>query len=314
MGRSLTTNSMKEVDARSQLAASNKLELLCFSVGDSQSLYAINVFKVREVVKRDAYRIDRAVDSGNLIVGMIDHRIGLLPVINVASWLGEGRGSEDDKIIICEYNKSNIGLLANREAKIIRKDWSEIQVPPPSLLEVGKITNTTKVQDDEGNESVVYVLDVEQLLQEIAPRFSEMEESNVEHLTPHPVTNIKRILIAEDSHVARSQIKKQLGLLGIGDYLMFNNGREILEHLRSCKVDEIGLIITDLEMPEVSGFTVIKEVKADPKLAHLPIVVNSSMSEQNNEREALQLGAAGFIPKISPQQMANAIQEHAIKR
>ncbi len=310
-----TSSALKEVDARSQLAASNKLELLCFNVGDSHSLYAINVFKVREVVKRSSYYIDHVADTGSPVIeGMIDHRIGLLPVINLARWLGEGMGANDDKVIICEYNKSNVGLLANKEAKIIRKDWSEIHIPPPSLLEIGKITNTTKITNDDGSESVVYILDVEQLLQEIAPRFSEMEESNVEHLTPHPVNNLKRILIAEDSHVARSQIKKQLGLLGIADYLMFNNGREILEYISGADPESIGLIITDLEMPEVSGFTVIKEIKANPTFQHIPIVVNSSMSEKNNEREAMQLGASGFIPKISPQQMAAAIQEFAIKR
>lgn len=311
----MNQTALSNADARSQLTTSNRLELLCFNVGASESLYAINVFKVREVVRRESYAIDRAADSGHAnVVGMIDHRIGLLPIIDLAAWLGEGSGRQDDKIIICEYNKSNVGLLASREASIVRKGWDEIHVPPPSLLETGKISNTTRIPGPNNKDRVVYILDVEQLLQEIAPRFSNMDDVQVEHVISPGTATYRKILVAEDSRIARKQITRQFDLMGVEDYIVFQNGKEILEYLNSdINIDGIGMIITDLEMPEVSGFTVIKEVKANPKLKHIPVIVNSSMSEQNNEREARELGAAGFIPKISPQMMVGAIQNHALR-
>lgn len=290
-----TDNLATRVDGTTQLARSNEAQFLCFNIGESNVLYAINVFKVLEAVMKSKYLIERVVNSHPYVMGMINHRDGVIPVVNIARWLGEEDAGVDDKLIICEFNRIPVAFLSSREAIIERRNWTDVH-ESTHLKETGKVVGfIKKIQD--GTERLIYILDVEALLEEISPHYSKESQSLVD--ANIRITNNKKILVAEDSPTARNHIQKGLNSIGITNFSIFNNGQLLLDYIAQTDPASIGLIITDLEMPEISGFIVVKTIKEDPKTRHIPVLVHSSMSGENNIREATELGADGFIAKTN---------------
>jgi len=122
------------------------------------------------------------------------------------------------------------------------------------------------------------------------------------------------ILVTDDSSVARNQIKRAMEQIGI-DVTLANNGQEGLQQLKSW-ADEgmdvpqnIPLMISDIEMPEMDGYTLTKEVRKDPRIAGIKILLHSSMSGSFNESMVEKVGADQFIPKFSPDDLAKTVQE-----
>jgi len=181
---------------------------------------------------------------------------------------------------------------------------------PPTKKETGKIVGLIKRLKDEET-TLIYILDVEALLDEVFPANSKASQAAVN--VNFRITNNKYILIAEDSPVARKHIRGGLESVGISNFTIFNNGQELLDYLKNSDVTEIGLIITDLEMPETSGFIVTKTVKEDPLTNHIPVLVHSSMSGENNVREASELGADGFIAKTNIPEFVKQIDKFVLR-
>ena len=121
------------------------------------------------------------------------------------------------------------------------------------------------------------------------------------------------VLVAEDSRSALKALTNVLDRFGVR-YHTFDNGRKLLDHIHAHTLKGVGLIITDLEMPETSGFTVIRELKGNSATAKVPIVVNSSMTGNSNQEMAKQLNADGFIGKTNPREVAHYLQLFLGKR
>ena len=305
------------IDELTSLSKKNLLELLCFRLSKNGVIFAINVFKVRETVKFvDLTELPGVNDA---IEGLLILREEIIPVVDLKHWLygskdpiaikDEGIEPKDSErqIIVCEFNQTIIGIKIYRAEYIIRKNWNDIMVPiADSIGAKRKINNYTR--NDDGD--IVYIVDVEQMLSDIFPEIDRKIESQVQHIQSFEIDEDKIVLIAEDSKVALKSLVNVLDKLGVNSRA-FENGQLLLDYIdaRGDNLDDIGLIITDLEMPVASGFTVIKTLKENRKTDHIPIVVNSSMSGKSNQNMAKELNADGFMPKTKPEDIARFVRD-----
>ena len=304
---------MKEVDARTRLAGANRLELLLFHLGTDE-LYGINVFKVREVMKLPL--LTRMPEADRRIEGMTNLRGQTLPVISLRLALGMGDTESEGKVIIAEYNQSLQGLHVGGVDRIIRASWDQIK-PPPMLVRnntQGGVTAITILEDGR----MVLILDVEKILADICPRSDDEVYAGV---ASEPKIKGKQILFADDSLVARKQISKTLDRLGIS-YLQATTGKEAWDRLLAlaeeagaagkCVKDQIQLILTDIEMPEMDGFTLVKQVRLDSRFEGIPIIMHSSLTGMCNMGKGKSVGATDYVTKFDPKILAEKILQYCV--
>ena len=294
---------LDNVDAATNLAKNNELQLLVFRVSDSEgsAYYAINVFKTREVVESKNHFLTQIPSSHPLLEGTIILRGLQIPILDLPAWLGNPLSKTDlqkSNILICDFNGIIIGLRIMSAFRVIKKNWNEMHAPDSyRLKEDGVVINDTRLEDG----SLCLILDYEKLLSDVIPQAMvdvELDSLELDKSTIPSKLQNGTVLIAEDSKTAQRaliNIFKNANL----KMQMFDNGKKLVEHIAFLgeNASEIPAIITDIEMPEMSGFTVIKTLKANPLSKDIPIIVNSSMTGENNKREAESLGADGFIDK-----------------
>jgi len=294
---------LDNVDAATNLAKNNELQLLVFRVSESEesAFYAINVFKTREVVESKNHFLTQIPSSDPLLEGTIMLRNLQIPILNLPAWLGVSLSKEDmqkSNILICDFNGVIIGLRIMSAFRVIKKNWNEMHAPDGyRLKEDGLVMNDTRLEDG----SLCLILDYEKFLSDVIPQaMVNVDEDTLnlkEIVIPAKLQN-GTVLVAEDSKTAQRaliQIFKHANI----DMKIFDNGKKLIEYINELgdKIANIPAIITDIEMPEMSGFTVIQTLKANPIVKHIPIIVNSSMTGNNNKREAEVLGAEGFVDK-----------------
>lgn len=293
---------LEHVDASTNLAKNNEVQLLIFKidVAETSPYYAINVFKTREVVEAKHHHLTILPSSHPLLEGTIVLRGLQIPILNLPKWLGAELDLEHKKasnLLICDFNGIIIGIRIMFAHRVIKKNWSEMHAPDSYRLgEDGLVINDTRLDDG----SLCLVLDYEKLLADVVPQaMVNIHESpeNIQNLViPNKLKN-GAVLIAEDSKTAQRHLQQIFTNAGLS-YLIFNNGKELIDYVFAHpNPSSIPAIITDIEMPEMSGFTVVKRLKSNMATKSIPIIVNSSMTGENNKREAAGLGANGFINK-----------------
>jgi len=294
---------LDNVDAATNLAKNNELQLLVFRVSESEesAYYAINVFKTREVVESKNHYMTQIPSAHPLLIGTILLRNLQIPILNLPSWLGIELSKDEiqrSNILICDFNGVIIGLRIMSAFRVMKKNWNEMHAPDAyRLKDDGLVMNDTRLEDG----SLCLVLDYEKFLSDVIPQaMVNIEENslNLQNINiPQKLKN-GTVLIAEDSKTAQralTQIFKHANI----DMLIFDNGKKLVDYIENLgdNTKNIPAIVTDIEMPEMSGFTVIQILKANPLTKDIPIIVNSSMTGDNNKREAEVLGANGFIDK-----------------
>jgi two-component system chemotaxis response regulator CheV len=294
---------LDNVDASTNLAKNNELQLLVFRVSESHesAYYAINVFKTREVVETRNHYLTQIPSTHPLLEGTIILRGLQIPILNLPEWLGIHLTKEEmakSNILVCDFNGVTIGLRIMSAYRVIKKNWNEMHAPDGyRLKEDGLVMNDTRLDDG----SLCLILDYEKLLADVIPQAMVDVLGDVEDIKgvtfPDKLKN-GTVLIAEDSKTAQRALTQIFSHANI-DMKLFDNGKKLVDYIVSLgeRASEIPAIITDIEMPEMSGFTVIQILKANPLVKKVPIIVNSSMTGENNKREAENLGANGFIDK-----------------
>ncbi len=294
---------LDNVDAATNLAKNNELQLLVFRVSESSSssYYAINVFKTREVVESKNHYLTQIPSSHPLLEGTIILRGLQIPILNLPAWLSKPITREDmekSNILICDFNGIIIGLRIMSAYRVIKKNWNEMHAPDSyRLKDDGVVMNDTRLEDG----SLCLILDYEKFLSEVIPQAMvdvAQDTMDLDKTTiPEKLKN-GIVLIAEDSKTAQRALIQIFRNANI-KMQMFENGKKLVDHVLSLGEDakEIPVIITDIEMPEMSGFTVIKTLRSQGFAKDVPIIVNSSMTGHNNKREAETLGANGFVDK-----------------
>jgi two-component system chemotaxis response regulator CheV len=301
---------LDSVNQRTQLVGQNRLELLLFKLRGRQR-FGINVFKVREVLQCPP--LTSMHKSNAYIRGVAHIRGQTISVIDLSMAVG-GRPIENVKdsfIIIAEYNRSVQGFLVGGVERIVNMNWEKIMPPPSGAGRYSYLTAVTEIENE-----LVEILDVEKILNEICPVNTEVSADLAADSAIQKDLGERIVFIADDSAVARNQVKRALEPLGVQTELA-KNGKEALVRLKEiaeldCKNDiteRVGLLISDVEMPEMDGYTLTAEIKADPKLAPLHVILHTSLSGVFNQAMIEKVGADDFIAKFNPDELATAVKK-----
>lgn len=298
---------LDSVNQRTQLVGQNRLELLLFRLNGRQR-FGINVFKVREVLQCPP--LTSMPKLNPLVRGVAHIRGQTISVIDL-SMATKGRRIEDLSnafIVIAEYNRSVQGFLVGAVERIINTNWDAIMPPPQGTGRASYLTAVTEVENE-----LIEILDVEKILNEISPLNAEVSTEVAEGLTTEGQEN-KIIFIADDSTVARNQVKKALTSLGL-EIELAKNGLEALKRLKEIAEEygditkRVGVLVSDIEMPEMDGYTLTAEIKNTPELQKLHVVLHTSLSGVFNQAMVQKVGADDFIAKFHPDELATAVQK-----
>lgn len=289
------------VDQRTQLVGYNRLELLLFRLGSKQR-FGINVFKVREVIRCPV--LTRLPGAQPVVRGIANIRGRTVSVVDLAVAVAKPplKDISTCYIIITEYNRVTQGFLVSGVDRIVNMDWAQIHPPPRGSGKLSYLTAVTEVDKE-----LVEIIDVEKVLAEITKPTEEISRALVEEgASLHKITN--KILVVDDSSVARNQIQRTLDQVGITS-VMANNGREGLNLLQdfAANGEHLVMVISDIEMPEMDGYTLTTEIRRDPALKDLYILLHTSLSGVFNQSMVKKVGANHFIAKFSPDELAKAV-------
>ena len=306
---------LRNIDARTRLAGTNKLEILLFTLGEDprtgrRETFGINVFKVREVMRTPP--ITAAPEMPSSVEGMVSLRGVLVPVVDLAKYAGMGTETPRDIMIVTEYNGHTQGFLVEAVDTILRLDWSQMRVPPDMLTANlgGLVTAVTELPGPK----LVMLLDVEKVLSETTRYDDEFLFKGIDPIVAdEPLT----VYYADDSSVARKQIERTLDALGVR-YVGSVNGRQAwteLEKLASYAAssgrkvkDIVALVLTDVEMPEMDGYILTKKIKTDPRFDGVPVIMHSSLSGMSNQQLGRSVGVDEYVAKFEPQRLAEVLR------
>ncbi len=304
----------KDVDARARLAGTNKLEILLFTLdaaaADSRrGTFGINVFKVREVIRIPP--ITRAPEMPEAVEGMVSLRGVLVPVIDLAKYIGIESAGTRGVMVVTEYNGQIMGFLVGAVDTILRLDWSAMRVPPEIINGRlgGLVTAVTELTDGR----LVMMLDVEAILDKtLGGAGDEHAYANIEASVPPG----RMVLFADDSAVARKQIVRTLDALHVKHVGVINGRQAWLKLAEIAAVAEsagnpvknyVQLVLTDVEMPEMDGYMLTRQIKADPRFAGIPVVMHSSLSGASNRELGMSVGIDEYVPKFEPAKLAQML-------
>lgn len=268
--------------------------------------FGINVFKVREVLQCPPLTVMPKLNS--CIRGVAHIRGQTISVIDLSMAMGKRPIEDLTKcfIIISEYNRSIQGFLVHSVERIINMNWESILPPPKGAGRINYMTAVTEVDGE-----LVEILDVERILNEISPVSTEVSKELVEASVEHPTLG-RPVLVADDSSVARKQVQRALEAIGV-QCVLAKDGREALNMLLEMSKngpikDQIALVISDIEMPEMDGYTFTAEIRNNPNLKDLHVILHTSLSGVFNQAMVQKVGANNFIAKFQPDELAKAVQ------
>ena len=295
----------------------NALKLIVFRINAEQPYYGINVFKTFEIQRAKHYRISEIPRANEFIEGIVYIRNQPVPLVNLPRWLRTDLSEQEERnssIIFCNFNNIQIALRVGGIHQIITRDWEDVlPLQFQEYMPVDRNLNYTLLDD---GSSVCLILDVEYLLTEVLPHeFSEIQKdvqnlSLIDFEIPESLKN-GTILVAEDSRSAQMYLKNFFEKFNLS-FKIFENGGPLLDYVEEMSdLSKIPLIITDIEMPIVSGHEVIRRLKSDARTKHIPILVFSSMTNDQSQKAVKELGADGFVGKLSVEQMVKQLSATA---
>jgi len=302
---------LDSVNQRTQLVGQNRLELLLFNLGGHQ-LYGINVFKVKEVLQCPP--LSEIPKRNPVIRGVAHIRGGTIPIMDMRQATGSSplKNLEECFVIITEYNRSTQGFLVKGVERIVNMNWGDIHPPPKGAGRENYLTAVTEVEG-----KLVEIIDVEKILAEVSPLPAEVSADVIEN-AQQDIAVCKHVLIADDSTIARKQIQKVLQSLGCMTTLK-KDGREALTFLEDMIADgkdpyhELLMIISDIEMPEMDGYTFTAEVRANERLQNMHIILHTSLSGVFNEAMVRKVGANDFLAKFHPDELAKRVNARIVE-
>ncbi len=298
---------LDSVNQRTQLVGQNRLELLLFNLGGSQ-LYGINVFKVKEVLQCPP--LSEIPKRHPVIRGLAHIRDGTIPIMDLKLATGHPPLTDIENcfVIIAEYNRTTQGFLVRGVERIVNMNWSDIHPPPKGAGNDNYLTAVTEVDG-----KLVEIIDVEKILAEVTP-LRERVSTEIIEAAQEDISVHKHVLIVDDSSIARKQIQKVVESLGVTTTLR-KDGKEALEYLEGVVAQgkdpyhEFLMVVSDIEMPEMDGYTFTAEVRANASLKDLHIVLHTSLSGVFNEAMVKKVGANDFLAKFHPDELASRVNQ-----
>lgn len=278
-------------------SGTNELEIMEFTI--DEKCFGINVAKIKEILQYT--KIIPMPNSHACIEGVFRPRDIVITVINLPRYMRfEERPLTDrDILIITNFNKLVTAFHVHTIEGIHRISWEDIEKPDTTIYggEEGLATGIAKVDG-----KLITIIDFEKILADISPS-TGIQMSEVESLRDRPRNKIP-ILIAEDSVLLEKMIMESLGTAGYSNITAATNGKEAWEKLEAFKADKtksmhekVNCVITDIEMPQMDGHHLTKLIKADPELSVLPVIIFSSLIDDEMYKKGLELGANAQISK-----------------
>ena len=301
---------LDSVNQRTQLVGENRLEILMFRLAGRQ-LFAINVFKVQEVLQLP--KLTLMPQRHPYVCGVVNLRGQTLPVIDLSQAIGMRPivPGENSTIIVTEYNRSVQAFLVGGVDRILNLNWESILPPPGGAGRQHYLTAITKVDDQ-----IVEVIDVEKVLSEISPMSSKV---SAEKLSDPLLEKAKgrEVLLVDDSNVALTQLKETMAQLQIRTHVA-SDGLKALKLLQLWAdsgvniQDKLLMVITDAEMPEMDGYRLTTEIRNDPRLKGLYVVLHTSLSGSFNEAMVKKVGCDNFLSKFQPDKLVDMVRQRLL--
>ncbi len=271
----------------------NELEVLEFVVDDNS--YGINVAKIREIIPYSA--VTPVPNAHPSVEGIFMPRDAMITAIDLRNCLQRGQSQPGGLFIITSFNKLDIAFHVDSVVGIHRVSWGDIIKPGATVTtaEDGISTGIIKI-----NGKLIIILDFEKIITDINPE-TGLKVNEIEALGLRETTSVP-ILIAEDSSLLRKLIVDSLSKAGYNNVIKTENGEEAWEYINKCRSEgtldeEVKLLITDIEMPLMDGHRLTKLVKSDDDTKHIPVVIFSSLVNDEMRRKGAELGADAQLSK-----------------
>ena len=298
---------LETVNQRTQLVGENRLELLLFRMNGPQ-VYGINVFKVKEVLQ--CPRLTVLPQSHPVVRGVAHLRMGTLPIMDLSLATGGAANHEIDGsfIIITEYNLKVQGFLVSGVERIVNLNWGDIHSPPKGAGSDHYLTAVTEIDG-----RLVEIIDVERVLSEVSPNKKTVSSKVFDHHT-QALAEEAHVLVVDDSNIARKQVVNCLKAMGV-QVTALNNGAQAWNHLQQIIdageriEDQYLMMISDIEMPEMDGYTLTTQIRSHPNMSSFHVVLHTSLSGVFNKGMVDKVKADGFIAKFNPDVLAESVQQ-----
>jgi two-component system chemotaxis response regulator CheV len=312
------TTPLHDADERTNLTGNNKFELLLFRLGeapgtDRRELFGINVFKVREILVMPT--ITAMVNAPANVLGIANIRGQIIPVIDLPAVVGCVPKRGLNILMVTEFARTTQAFAVEEVDEIVRLEWSDVLAAEGNGGNL--VTSIAKLDGDADKSRLVQVLDVEQILRNVLPTAQEeITSQSVGAAVSLPEGSI--ILAADDSPVARMMIEQGLNAMG-APYIMTKTGLEAWERLEAIEAEaraegktvqeKVALVLTDLEMPVMDGFTLTRNIKRDQRFKSIPVVIHSSLTGTANETHVRSVGADAYVAKFAAAELAATIRQ-----
>lgn len=309
----------QEVDERSNLTGTNKFELLLFRLGGDENgerseLFGINVFKIREIVAMP--EITAVAGSMPHVLGVVNLRGQIIQVLDLPAIAGVKPKTGLNIMLVTEFARTTQAFAVESVEEIVRLDWSQV-MSAERAAGSGMVTSIARLPEENGQPGrLAQVLDVETILRNMnpdsGPEISQQAVGSKIQIKPGSV-----VLAADDSVVARALIEQGLEVMGL-PFIMAKSGKDAWDQLNSIANtaeaegktvhDKVALVLTDLEMPEMDGFTLTRNIKKTGRFSGLPVIIHSSLSGTTNEEHVKNVQADAYVAKFSAEDLANTIR------
>ena len=280
----------------------NELEILEFKLGENS--YGINVAKIREIITYQP--VTPVPNSHPSIEGIFMPRETMITAISLKNALQLGESTPDGLFIITNFNKLDIAFHVDRVIGINRYSWNDIIKPDATINngQEGISTGVIKLQD-----RLLIILDFEKIVADISPE-TGLKMADIEALGTREKSN-SAILIAEDSHLLNKLIGDSLNAAGYTKQKRTEDGLEAWNFINKCleegTLDEkVSCVITDIEMPQMDGHRLTKLIKSNDRTKHIPVVIFSSLV---NEEMRVKGKALGADAQLSKPEIGNLVME-----
>ena len=308
---------MRDIDERTNLTGNSMFELLLFRLGEARGtskreLFGINVFKVREIMVMP--EVTAMVNAPDTVMGVTNIRGQMIPVINLPLITGCNPSKGLGILLVTEFARSTQAFAVEEVNEIVRLEWK--QVLSAEGTGGGLVTSIARLDGNAENTRLAQVLDVEQILRDVFPeQHKDVVEGSVLPVTSIPPGSV--VLAADDSAVARMMIEQGLKTMNI-PYIMTRSGKEAWDKLGALQAeaklqgksmrDKVALVLTDLEMPEMDGFTLTRNIKQDARFAGIPVIIHSSLTGSTNESHVKSVGADAYVAKFVAEELGATIR------
>jgi len=309
----------QEVDERSNLTGTNKFELLLFRLGGDENgahseLFGINVFKIREIVAMP--EITAVAGAPKHVLGVVNLRGQIIQVLDLPGIAGVKPVTGLNIMLVTEFARTTQAFAVESVEEIVRLDWSQVMSSEHSAGS-GMVTSIARLEPQDGQPArLAQVLDVETILRDLNPPTDDrqVQQAVGDRIVVKPGAVV---LAADDSVVARALIEQGLDAMGL-PFVMTKSGKECWEQLNAIAAsaeaegksvyDKVAAVLTDLEMPEMDGFTLTRRIKTNQRFSNLPVVIHSSLSGTTNEEHVKKVGANAYVAKYSAEDLSRTLR------